>query len=83
MKTVSHGSIGRCRVGSGRVRRFPNLAGGAGSCQEILKYNGSGRVGSGQCSDHGQRETLYPWRGLLIKSVLVGTHVVVRLEMEE
>ena len=29
------------------------------------------------------REALYPWTGLLIKSVLVGTHVVVCLDIEE
>ena len=30
-----------------------------------------------------RRDTLYPCIGLLIKPVLVGTHVDVRLEMEE
>ena len=36
------------------------------------------------CKYHGQRDTLYPWAGLLIKSVLVGTLVVVVcLEIEE
>ena len=29
------------------------------------------------------RETLYPWTGLPTKSVFVGTHVVVCLEIEE
>ena len=30
-----------------------------------------------------ERDTLYPWAGLPIKPVLVGTHVDVRLEIEE
>ena len=34
------------RVGSGRVKRFQNLAGRVGSGQEASEYRGSGRVGS-------------------------------------
>ena len=37
---------GSGRVGSGRVKRFWNLAGRVGSGQEILQSHGSGRVGS-------------------------------------
>ena len=32
---------------------------------------------------HGERDTLCPWTGLLIKPALVGTRVDVRLEIEE
>ncbi|CAM9124236.1 unnamed protein product, partial [Laminaria digitata] len=34
------------RVGSGRVKRVRNITGRVGSGQEVLKYRGSGRVGS-------------------------------------
>ena len=56
MKLVSHGAIGRWRVGSGqevlksrgsgRVRRFSNLTGrvGSGRVKRLSKYRGSGRV---------------------------------------
>ena len=42
--STSHG-LGR--VGSGRVKRFPNLAGRVGVGQKLFKFHGSGRVGSG------------------------------------
>ena len=79
--------ISRGRVASGHF--FSNLTGRVRSGQEAMK---SSRVRSG----HGPRATghsrvlksrpghLYPWTGLLIESVLVGSHVcVICLEIEE
>ena len=45
MKPVSHGSIGRWRVGSGQVRRFEISRVGSGRVRRF-----SGEVGSGQQS---------------------------------
>ena len=39
-------------VGSGPVNKFSNLAGRAGSAQEVFKSNGSGRTGSRGLKSH-------------------------------
>ena len=46
MKPVSHGPLGRWRIGSGWVRSLRNVAVRVGSGEEIVKSHGSGRVSS-------------------------------------